>query len=102
MNLSGWHALDLFFLILGCYFVIRGCFRGFVAEILALAGFICSMYFSFKFSSAVGAVLVSFLGVSPYASKVLAVIVVWLAITLLTAMIRCALKGVISAVHLGR
>ena len=101
MNLSGWHALDLFFLILGCYFVIRGCFRGFVAEILTLAGFICSMYFSFKFSSAVGAVFVSFLGVSPYASKVLAVIVVWLAITLLTAMIRCALKGVISAVHLG-
>ena len=31
----------------------------------------------------------------------LAVIVVWLAITLLTAMVRCALKGVISAVHLG-
>lgn len=101
MNFSAWHALDLFFLILGCYFVIRGCFRGFVAEVLTLMGFLCSMYFSFKLSAPVGAFLVSLFDIAPYAAKILAVIIVWLAITLLTAIVRSALKGVISAVHLG-
>lgn len=61
-----WHMLDIFFLILACYFVIKGCFRGFVGEILTLVGFLVSIYVSFKFSGTIGNMLERSTGINIY------------------------------------
>ena len=100
MNLVGWHMIDFIFIILGCYFVIRGCFRGFVGEILTLAGFFCSLYVSFKFSGKFGGFINAFLGINESVSQLKAIILVWLIIALVVAFIRKVMKGLLSAISL--
>ena len=53
MSLSGWNYWDIFFIILGCYFIIRGSFRGFVGEVITLVGFLASFYLSFHYSGGI-------------------------------------------------
>lgn len=101
MSLIGWNALDICFIILGCYFVIRGCFRGFMGEMLTLAGFFCSIYISFKFSSRLGHLLEHLTEINPAVAKLLAIIIVWLAISLSVALLRKMMKGILSAISLG-
>lgn len=97
----GFHILDVFFVILGCYFVIRGCFRGFVGEIISLAGFICSFYLSFRFSDKLGGLLGKTTGINAYFAQILAVIVVWLVITTLTALLRRTMRALLRSMCLG-
>ena len=94
-------ALDIFFIVLGCYFVIRGCLRGFVGEMLTFVGFICGGYFSFRLSGRFGNFLLHFIHTNRYAAQLLAIVIVWLAISLLVAIIRRAMKGILRAAHLG-
>ncbi len=100
MSLPGWYLLDFFIIILGCYFVIRGCFRGFVGEVLTLAGFLCSLYVSFKFSGKFGSILKIFLGLNESVSQILAIILVWIVIAIIVALIRKLMKGILSAISL--
>ncbi len=100
MSLAGWYFLDFFFILLGCYFVIRGCFRGFVGEVLTLAGFFLSLYVSFKFSGIFGGFMRAFLGLNESVSQLIAIILVWLTIAVIVALIRKLMKGIISAVNL--
>lgn len=101
MSLAGWHALDIFFVLLGCYFVIRGCFRGFVGEILTFAGFLCALYVSFRFSDSLGGLLGRTTGLNEAVAQVLAIILVWLAVSLIVAVLRRILRTIVSAVSLG-
>lgn len=101
MNLTGWYLLDIFFIILGCYFVIRGCFRGFVGEVITLVGFFCAFYLSFKISAGFGDLISGFTGINPSASQLIAILLVWLTVTILAAVIRGVTKSLISAVSLG-
>ncbi|MGI6442873.1 MAG: CvpA family protein [Synergistaceae bacterium] len=96
-----WHALDIFFVILGCYFVIRGIFRGFIGEAITLLGLVCSIYLSFKFSGTLGTVLESILGMNSYLAQFIAIIIVWLLTTIIIAIFRSAFKSVISAASMG-
>lgn len=100
MNLVGWHLIDIFFILLGCYFVIRGCFRGFVGEVITLVGFFCSIYVSFKFSGKFGDVISSFTGIKESVSQLVAIILVWLVISIIVAAIRKIMKGLLSAISL--
>lgn len=100
MNLVGWHLIDIFFILLGCYFVIRGCFRGFVGEVITLVGFFCSIYVSFKFSGRFGDVISSFTGIKESVSQLVAIILVWLVISIIVAAIRKIMKGLLSAISL--
>jgi uncharacterized membrane protein required for colicin V production len=100
LSLIGLHLIDFFFIILGCYFVIRGCFRGFVGEVLTLAGFFCSLYVSFKFSGKFGGIINSFLGINGSVSQLIAIILVWLGIAIIVSLIRKVMKGLLSAVSL--
>lgn len=92
-----WHAIDVFFVILGCYFVIRGIFRGFIGEAITLLGLVCSIYLSFKFFGALGAILESILRMNSYLAQVIAILIVWLLTTIVIALFRSAFKSVISA-----
>ncbi|MGD9667314.1 MAG: CvpA family protein, partial [Synergistaceae bacterium] len=85
MNLVGWHLIDIFFILLGCYFVIRGCFRGFVGEVITLLGFFCSIYVSFKFSGKFGDVISALTGINESVSQLAAIILVWLVISIIVA-----------------
>ncbi len=96
-----WHMLDIFFLILACYFVIKGCFRGFVGEILTLVGFLVSIYVSFKFSGTIGNMLERSTGINIYLAQFVSILLVWFVITLLAALLRKTLKSVISVVNMG-
>ncbi|NLD05259.1 MAG: CvpA family protein [Synergistaceae bacterium] len=100
MNLVGWHLIDIFFILLGCYFVIRGCFRGFVGEVITLVGFFCSIYVSFKFSGKFGDVISAFTGIKESVSQLVAIILVWLVISIIVAAIRKIMKGFLSAISL--
>ncbi|MEA4872777.1 MAG: CvpA family protein [Synergistaceae bacterium] len=100
MNLVGWHLIDIFFILLGCYFVIRGCFRGFVGEVITLLGFFCSIYVSFKFSGKFGDVISAFTGINESVSQLVAIILVWLVISIIVAVIRKMMRGLLSAISL--
>lgn len=100
MNLVGWHLIDIFFILLGCYFVIRGCFRGFVGEVITLLGFFCSIYVSFKFSGKFGDVISAFTGINESVSQLAAIILVWLVISIIVAVIRKMMRGLLSAIIL--
>jgi len=101
LSFAGVHILDVFFIVLGCYFIIRGCFRGFVGEILTLAGFICTFYISFKFSDRLGRHLWHTTGVNSYLAQLLAFIILWLSVTIITTLLRKTTKKVVSAMSLG-
>ena len=47
MTLFGLGFLDIFFIVLALYFIVRGMFRGFLGELITLAGFAASFYLSF-------------------------------------------------------
>ena len=100
MNLAGWHLIDILFILLGTYFIIRGCFRGFVGEVLTLAGFLCSIYVSFKFSGTLGALIRSSTGFNPSACQLIAIVLVWLVISMIVSMIRKMMRNVLSAISL--
>ena len=100
MNLVGWHLIDIFFILLGCYFVIRGCFRGFVGEVLTLVGFFISIYVSFKFSGKFGDVIGAFTGINESVSQLAAIILVWLVISIIVAALRKMMKSLLSAISL--
>lgn len=100
MNLIGWHPIDIFFILLGCYFIIRGCFRGFVGEVINLVGFFCSIYVSFKFSGKFGNVISAFTGINESVSQLVAIVLVWIVISIIVAVIRKIIKGLISAISL--
>ncbi|MCE5202171.1 MAG: CvpA family protein [Synergistaceae bacterium] len=100
MSIVGWHVIDIFFIFLGCYFVIRGCFRGFVGEMLNLAGFIGAIYVSFKFSGVLGSIIAGAAGINIYAAQLLAMVLVWISITIAVAVLRRAIRGLLSAVSL--
>lgn len=93
--------LDMFFLVLGCYFVIRGMFRGLIGEVLSLGGLALSVYVGFRHSGALGRVVRSVLGVNNEIAQVLAVVAVWLAVTLIFAILRRILKKGVELASLG-
>lgn len=99
--MSGWNWWDLFILCLAVYFVFRGCCRGFVGEVITLAGFIASFYFSFSRCGTFGSTLSASMKMNPYAAQALAVVLIWLGITMATAIVRMLMKCLIGAVHLG-
>jgi len=99
--LFGFNTLDIFFAIVALWFVIRGCRRGFVGEIISLAGFVCAFFVSLKFSSEIGKILQISWNVNKYFSQVCAIIIIWIVIMLVTAILRFILKSALSAVHLG-
>ncbi len=101
MDFAGWHVLDIFFIILGCYFVVRGCFRGFVGEMLTLCGFFLSFYVSFKFSGRVASAISDAAGFNHAVSQIAAIISIWLVIAIIVAILRHAMRGILSAISLG-
>ena len=101
MDLAGWHLTDIILTLLGCYFVIRGCFRGFVGEVITLVGFFLSFYLSFKFSGRFGSAISTLSGMNPSASQLVAIVLVWFLTAFAVAFIRKIMKGLISAASLG-
>lgn len=101
MSLSGWNYWDIFFIILGCYFIIRGSFRGFVGEVITLVGFLASFYLSFHYSGGIGRFLSVTMGLNSYMAQAAAAVLIWLSVTLIAAMLRMILKSLIGAASLG-
>lgn len=99
--MSGWNWWDLFFLCTALYFIIRGCFRGFVGEVITLIGFIASFYLSFHYSSAFGSLLRVSMNINQYAAQALAALLIWLGVTMIAAIVRMIMKCLVGAVHLG-
>lgn len=101
MSLSGWNYWDIFFIILGCYFIIRGSFRGFVGEVITLVGFLASFYLSFHYFGGIGRFLSVTMGLNAYMAQAAAAVLIWLSVTLIAAMLRMILKSLIGAASLG-
>ena len=101
MDFAGWHVLDIFFIIIGCYFVVRGCFRGFVGEMLTLCGFFLSFYVSFKFSGRIASAIADVAGFNHAVAQIAAIISIWLVIAIIVAVLRHAMQGILSAISLG-
>lgn len=101
MSFLGWSWWDIFFAVLGCYFVVRGVFRGFVGEVITLAGFLAAFYLSFHYSGAFGRFLEITAGLNPYVAQAVAGVVIWLSVTMLAAVLRMIMKGLIGVASLG-
>lgn len=100
MSLGNWNIWDIFIIVTAFYFIIRGCFRGLVGELVTLAGFLASFYLSFHYSGEIGAILGKSMGLNPYVAQATAVVLIWLCVTLAAAVLRLLLKGLVGAVHL--
>lgn len=101
MSLSSWNYLDIFFVIMGCYFILRGCFRGFVGEVITLVAFIASFYIAFRYSAAFGVVIASMTGLNEYISQIVAGIILWLAVTMAAAVLRMIIRSLLNFASLG-
>lgn len=101
MSIAGFSCWDIFFAVLGLYFVVRGLFRGLVGEVIALAGFLASFYCAFRFSGQFGRFIEATAGINPYAAQAVAGVVIWLTITMAASVVRMVAKGVIRAASLG-
>lgn len=93
--------VDIVFMILGLYFIIRGCFRGLTGEIITLAGFIVSLYASFHYSGRISEYVVAWTGVNQTLAQVIAIFVIWIALTFVTVTVKKILSTILSAVSLG-
>lgn len=100
MNICGSHAMDIFFIMLGCYFVIRGCFRGFAAEMLSLGGFVCTVYLSFRFSGIIGSTIAETAHINIYVARLLAIVSVWFLMILAVGALAWMVRGAITAAKL--
>lgn len=101
MSLAGFSCWDIFFVVLGVYFVVRGLCRGFVGEVIALAGFLASFYCAFRFSGPFGRLIEGTAGINPYAAQAVAGVVIWLTVTMAASVVRMVMKGLIRAASLG-
>lgn len=101
MSVAGFSCWDIFFVVLGAYFILRGLCRGFVGEVIALVGFIASFYCAFQFSGAFGRFIAGTMGINPYAAQAIAGVVIWLTIAMAASVVRMVLRGIIRAVSLG-
>jgi uncharacterized membrane protein required for colicin V production len=101
MTFMGLCLLDIFFILLCCYFAVRGAFRGFSGEVILLIGFFAAFYVSLHFADSFGAVLGGLLGTNPGPSRIIAITVLWIAVFLLAAFLRRLMRGLLSAVSLG-
>ncbi|MDO5115356.1 MAG: CvpA family protein [Synergistaceae bacterium] len=101
MILSAWNYWDIFFVIMGCYFIVRGAFRGFVGEVITLAGFLAAFYLSFHYSAPLGRFLELTAGLNGYVAQAVAGVLIWLSVTMIAAVLRMIMKGLIGAVRLG-
>jgi len=93
--------LDVFFVLLGCYFVIRGGVRGLVGEIMSLGGLLFSVYVGFRYSDTLSGLLGSATGLNRTVAQILAVIAVWLVMSILFSVLRRILKSIIGFASLG-
>lgn len=101
MSVAGFSCWDIFFVVLGVYFVVRGLFRGLVGEVIALVGFLASFYCAFRFSGQFGRFIEGTAGINPYAAQAVAGVVIWLTITMAASVVRMVMKGLIRAASLG-
>lgn len=101
MSVAGFSCWDIFFAVLGVYFVVRGLFRGLVGEVIALVGFLASFYCAFRFSGQFGRFIEGTAGINPYAAQAVAGVVIWLTITMAASVVRMVMKGLIRAASLG-
>lgn len=97
----GWHLLDIFFLLLGCYFVIKGAFRGFVKEALSFGALIVTVWVGFRHSDTIGVLLGRTTGLNKEVAQVLAVVLVWLVISIIFSIIQRIMERVIEFTSLG-
>ena len=101
MNLGGFSGVDIFIVILGLYFIVRGCYRGFIGEVITLVGFLAAFYLSFHYSSEFGHILKTSAGIDGYVAQAVGGLIIWVMVILLTAVVRMVLKSAVGAAHLG-
>lgn len=100
MSMVGWHLLDIFFMLLGCYFVISGVFRGFVGETLSLGGLILSVYLGFRYSEMLGGLIGRTAGLNRTVAQIVAAVAVWLVVSILFSLLRRGLKKIMDLANL--
>ena len=101
MKVLGFGCWDIFFIVLAAYFIVRGVFRGFVGEVITLAGFIASFYFSFHYSGELGRIVASSAGLNVHIAQAVAAAFIWVAVSIVAATLRMLAKSLIGAARLG-
>lgn len=101
MSFAGFSLIDIFFILLCCYFVVRGAFRGFLGEVTLLVGFFAAFYVAIHFSHPLSSLLSGFFGLSAGTAQITAMVVLWVAVIVAAALLRKLLQSFASAVSLG-
>lgn len=92
---------DLIFMVLGLYFIIRGCFRGLTGEIITLAGFLCSIYVSFHYSGCMAEVLTAMTSLNITVAQVVSIFIIWFLMSFLIVIIKKLCNTILRAISLG-
>lgn len=92
-------AIDIVFALIVVFTTLRGAFRGFVTELMSMAGLILGIAAAVLFSGVVAAYLDQFFGESVW-SQVAAFLAVFLIVYLLSKIFENALHTLIERIHL--
>ncbi|MEG1641742.1 MAG: CvpA family protein [Synergistaceae bacterium] len=101
MSFIDLHWLDTIFLLLGLYFIIRGCFRGLIGELITLIGFISSAYISFKYSGEIAKTLGKIGDLNTIVAQIITIFLIWAGITLIVIILKKVFACLVEAVSLG-
>ena len=95
------NTLDIVILLLFIPGIIRGMSKGFLEQIITLAGILLSVYLAFKFSDVAGAWLGNYLKVSQTLLNILSFALVLAAVLLITLFFAYLLPAAVETISLG-
>ena len=95
------NTLDIVILLLFIPGIIRGMSKGFLEQIITLAGIVLSVYLAFKFSDVAGAWLGNYLKVSQTLLNILSFALVLAAVLLITLFFAKLLTAAVENISLG-
>lgn len=96
MNLSG---IDIVFLILALFLIIRCTFRGFVTEVMSMAALILGIFGAIVFSGRVSVIVENYLGDTIW-NNIIAFLAVFLIIFIVVKIFQSLINKLIEKIHL--
>lgn len=95
------NVLDIVILLLFLPGIIRGISKGFIEQAVSLAGIVASVWLAFRFSSLLSEKLKDFITIPEGALKIVAFIIILVAVSILVFIVAKLLTGVIKMANLG-
>lgn len=93
-------VVDIALLAIGCFFIVKGLFKGLSGEVMSLAAVIGGFYCSLRWREPISDVISNTFGISGTGASIIAMLAVFLCVYIVCAVIRRLLRRVIKVTSL--